>query len=52
MLKQRLTKCVAVASLVAMLGGVGLAQAQTDDARVLDGINSSTNMYTYLNSYP
>ena len=28
------------------------AQAQTDDARVLGGISKSTDIFTYLNTYP
>lgn len=32
--------------------GLYVAQARTDDARVLGGINRNTDIFTYLNTYP
>lgn len=52
MFKPRIKKSLALAAILATLGGVGITQARTDDARVLGGLDRSVNIYTYLNTYP
>lgn len=52
MITQKLKKLFLVTSTLVFIGSASIAQAQTDDARVLGGLDSSTDIYKYLNTYP
>ena len=52
MITQKLKKLFLLTSTLVFIGSASIAQAQTDDARVLGGLDSSTDIYKYLNTYP
>ena len=52
MKKRLILKCLMCLAAVLFAFNLNTAQAQTDDARVLGGISRSTDIFTYLNTYP
>lgn len=52
MTKSSVLKCLLGLAVVVTSFNVNIAQARTDDARVLGGIDSYTDIFTYLNTYP